>query len=171
MTAALRADAVLRPISYLNPIQLLDYVRFVAADVLAGNYPFIEFDPATRWHQRIFRDRRVDVWLISWLPSQGTQLHDHGGSAGAFAVVSGELNEAVYTGSGELRERVHHAGMGVGFGARHVHDVRNTASRPAVSVHAYSRPLASMTFWDVDGGELVKLATLATDDPETELPA
>ena len=34
-------------------------------------------------------------WLLSWLPGQGTGLHDHGGSAGAFAVVRGTLHERV----------------------------------------------------------------------------
>jgi len=174
VTAVLRASAngAASP-EYLNPIQLLDYTRWVAADVVRGSYPFIQFDPNTRWHQRIYRDLRVDVWLISWLPSQGTQLHDHGGSAGSFTVISGELTEAVHVGSGpragQLRERVHRAGQGIGFGAGYVHDVRNTSALPAVSVHAYSRPLTSMTFWDLDDGALVELATLATDDPESEL--
>jgi hypothetical protein len=31
--------------------------------------------------------------VISWLPGQGTGFHDHGGSAGAFAVVWGTLLE------------------------------------------------------------------------------
>jgi predicted metal-dependent enzyme (double-stranded beta helix superfamily) len=170
MTAVLRADA--RSSDFLNPIQLVEYTRFVAEEVRAGKYPFIEYDADARWHQRIYRDRRVDVWLISWLPSQGTQLHDHGGSAGSFTVLSGELSEAVFVASGPragtLRERVHVAGRSVGFDAQYVHDVRNTSDRPAVSVHAYSRPLTSMTYWDLDAGALAPIATLDTDDPEPE---
>ena len=156
----------------LNPIQLIDYTRFVADEVKNGMYPFIDFDPDVRWHQRIYRDKRVDLWLISWLPSQGTQLHDHGGSCGSFTVLSGELAEAVYAPGrphvDQLRERVHPAGRSIGFDARYVHDVRNLSDAPAVSVHAYSRPLTSMTYWDLEDGELVKLATLNTDDPEPE---
>ena len=37
----------------------------------------------------------AQVWLLSWLPDQGTPLHDHGTSAGAFAVVRGTLTERV----------------------------------------------------------------------------
>src|SRR4051812_25004769 len=37
----------------------------------------------------------AQVWLLSWLPEQGTPLHDHGTSAGAFTVVSGTLTERV----------------------------------------------------------------------------
>lgn len=156
----------------LNPIQLVELTRFYADEVGAGDYPYVQYDERDRWHLRLHRDQRVDVWLISWMPSQGTQLHDHGGSAGAFSVVSGELDEAVFVasgrGAGGLRGRVHSAGRSVGFDARYVHDVRNTSSAPAVSVHAYSRPLTSMTFYDIDGGRLSRIATMATDDPEPD---
>jgi hypothetical protein len=157
----------------LDPIQLVEFTRFFSAEVKSGKYPFIDFDAENRWHQRIYRDPRVDIWLISWLPSQGTQLHDHGGSAGAFSVVSGELAEATYVRTGpqaaSLRERVHHAGRSVGFDHRYVHDVRNLGDEPAISVHAYSYPLTTMTYYDIDeDGSLVALASLATTDPEPE---
>ena len=168
MTAVSRIEAA--PSAVLDPVQLVEFTRFLADEVRSGHYPFIEFDPHTRWHQRIYRDPRVDVWLISWLPEQGTQLHDHGGSAGSFTVISGELAEAVYIRSGRdaglLREREHKAGRSVGFNRQYVHDVRNLSDAPAISVHAYSSPLTSMTFYDVHEGELEKLATLVTDDPE-----
>lgn len=155
----------------LDPLQLVDLTREVAREVSAGKYPFIDFDAENRWHRRIHRDVVVDIWLISWLPSQGTQLHDHGGSSGAFTVVSGQLAEATYIRSGSragtLRERVHQAGRSVGFDDHYVHDVRNLSDAPAVSVHAYSHPLTTMTYYDLDDdGSLVALASLATDDPE-----
>jgi len=123
---------------YLNPVQLMGFTRFVAAEVAAGRYPYVQYDEAERWHQRLCRDRRVDVWLISWLPSQGTELHDHGGSSGAFTVLSGELAEAIPAGGCRLAERVRRAGDSVGFGPHYVHDVRNLGDQPAASVHAYS---------------------------------
>jgi hypothetical protein len=168
MTAVPRIEAA--PSAVLDPVQLVEFTRFLADEVRSGHYPFVEFDPQTRWHQRIYRDPRVDVWLISWLPEQGTQLHDHGGSAGAFTVISGVLAEAVYIRSGRdaglLREREHNAGRSIGFDRQYVHDVRNLSDAPAISVHAYSSPLTSMTFYDVHEGELDELATLVTDDPE-----
>ncbi len=165
LPTAARADA-------LTLLELVERTRETAEAVKAGRYPFITFDPDLRWHRRIYRDAQVDIWLITWLPTQGTQLHDHGGSAGSFTVVSGELAEATYVESGPhagtLRERVHPAGRSVGFGAGYVHDVRNLSDAPAVSVHAYSAPLTSMTYWDVDETGLVQLATLDTDEPEPE---
>jgi hypothetical protein len=156
---------------YLNPIELIDFTRFFAGEVADGKYPFIDFDPRTRWHRRIYRDQRLDVWLISWLPSQGTELHDHGGSSGSFTVLSGVLAEAVWDGGrdgvhGVLHEHEHPAGHSVGFGDQYIHDVRNLSDEPVVSVHAYSRPLTAMTYYDLGGGTLVKLATIETDDPE-----
>jgi hypothetical protein len=151
---------------YFRPLQLIEFTRFYADEVASGKYPYIDYDPDERWHQRIYRDRRVDVWLISWLPSQGTQLHDHGGSSGSFTVLSGELAEAVVTRNGGLDDHARGAGESVGFGAHYVHDVRNLSDTPAVSVHAYSAPLTTMTYYDLADGELTKIASLATDDPE-----
>lgn len=155
---------------YLPPQQLIEFTRFYAAEVASGNYPYIDYDPDDRWHQRIYRDRRMDIWLISWLPSQGTQLHDHGGSSGAFTVLSGTLAEAVARG-GRLREHERRAGESVGFGPHYVHDVRNLSDAPAASVHAYSPPLTTMTFYDLAHGRLDRLAAIVTDDPEPVIDA
>ena len=149
----------------LSPLELIDFTRFFAGEISAGRYRDISFDVDERWHQRIYRDQRLDVWILSWLPSQGTQLHDHGGSNGAFTVLRGELTETVAGASG-LADFVRDESSSVGFGARYVHDVRNVGTEPAVSVHAYSRPLTSMTFYDLEEGRLVPLATVPTDDPE-----
>lgn len=167
MTAASVGHAV--HAAPLNAVELVEYTRFVAGEVRRGRYPFVRFEERTRWHRRIYRDRRVDVWLISWLPEQGTRLHDHGGSSGAFSVISGTLAEAVYVRTGRqaggLLECERRAGHSVGFDARYVHDVRNLSAAPAVSVHAYSPALTSMTYYDVERSRLVKLATVATDEP------
>ena len=156
-----------------TPLELVEHARWFADEVGAGRYPYVQYDAANRWHQRLYRDPRFDIWLISWLPSQGTQLHDHGGSSGAFSVLSGELSEAVYRrdpSTGSLSEFQRSAGTAIGFGPRYVHDVRNLSDEPAVSVHAYSPPLTSMNFYDVHtDGSLSRLATLATDDPEPDL--
>ena len=164
-----RAGVTRLPARSLDPLQLVELTRFVADEVAHARYP-VDFDEDERWHQRIYRDPSVDLWLISWLPSQGTRLHDHGGSAGAFSVVSGQLTEVVVGGAG-VRERAHARGASSGFGAHHVHDVRNAGRDPAVSVHAYSPPLTTMTFYDLTAAGLVPVASLATEDPEPDFAA
>ena len=102
------------------------------------------------------------MWLLSWLPEQGTPLHDHGTSAGAFAVVRGTLTERVVAaGRDAVREstddltvgRVRH------FGPHYVHQVTNTRTEPAVSVHVYTPGLAWMNTYAIDGGSLVRTGT------------
>jgi hypothetical protein len=41
------------------------------------------FDPRQRWYHRLATTDQYEVWLLTWLPGQGTDLHDHGGCAGA----------------------------------------------------------------------------------------
>jgi cysteine dioxygenase type I len=168
------ASRFARDVAPLRVGELVAFTQFLAREVRAGAH-VVDFDPDQRWHRRLYQDGRVDVWLISWLPEQGTQLHDHGGSAGSFTVVEGRLSEAVHVrhgaAAGTLRERRHRTGATVGFDGRHVHDVRNLDLRPAVSVHAYSPPLTSMTFYDLEEGKLVPFAALDTNDPETPSPA
>jgi quercetin dioxygenase-like cupin family protein len=160
---------------FFDPLTLIEFSRFFADEVRAGKYPFIDYDAQDRWHQRIYRDQRMDVWLISWLPTQGTQLHDHGGSAGSFTVLRGSLTETLVSrrrdASVTLTDVQRRAGDSVGFGARYVHDVRNLSDEPAVSVHVYSAPLSSMTYYDVADGVLSALTTVETDDPEAAPPA
>ncbi|WP_167761928.1 cysteine dioxygenase family protein [Blastococcus sp. CT_GayMR19] len=104
----------------------------------------------------------AQVWLLSWLPSQGTPLHDHAASAGAFAVVRGTLTERVVAaGSGGIREsangltggRVRH------FGPHYVHQVTNLGADPAVSVHVYTPGLRAMNTYRIEAGALVRTGT------------
>src|SRR3954454_22768220 len=51
------------------------------------------FNPVNRWYQRLAVADDHEIWLLTWLPGQATELHDHGGSAGAFHVFAGTLTE------------------------------------------------------------------------------
>jgi hypothetical protein len=46
---------------FFSPLQLIEFTRFYAEEVASGKYPYVDYDPDERWHQRIYRDRRVDV--------------------------------------------------------------------------------------------------------------
>jgi hypothetical protein len=96
---------------------------------------------------------------LSWLPGQGTDLHDHGGSSGAFLVVAGALTEETVSG-GLLRPHRLAAGAARRFGARHVHLVTNRADRPAVSVHVYRPALRRMIRYRLADG-LLRVAEVA----------
>jgi hypothetical protein len=104
----------------------------------------------------------TQVWLLSWLPDQGTPLHDHGTSAGAFAVVRGTLTERVVgagrNGVSESRLELS-AGRIRHFGPHYVHQVTNLHAEPAVSVHVYTPGLAWMNAYRIDGAALVRTGT------------
>jgi len=168
------AEVVALPAArHLSRAELAELTRRYAAEVRDGRHPVVA-DPDERWHVRLHCDETADVWLISWTESQGTELHDHGGSAGAFTVVQGSLTESVWSGSavdGRLRDTERDEGATVTFGEHYVHDVRNTSGPVAVSVHAYSPPLSLMNFYEVADGGLERLASSWTDEPERSTPA
>lgn len=114
----------------------------------------LRFDRAERWYARLAVAPDHEVWALSWLPGQGTDLHDHGGSSGAFLVVAGILTEQTVRG-GRLRPHRLVAGSGRRFGARHVHVVTNRGDQPAVSVHVYRPALRRMTRYRLAAGQLL----------------
>lgn len=120
------------------------------------------FDPRQRWYHRLLAEDGLEAWLLTWLPGQETDLHDHGGSAGAFVVVSGVLTERTVTGAGDdtaaLAERVLPAGAGRQFGDHHVHQIVNAGTAPAVSVHVYGPELTTMTRYRLRAGRLLVAA-------------
>jgi mannose-6-phosphate isomerase-like protein (cupin superfamily) len=106
----------------------------------------------------------AEVWLLSWVPGQATALHDHGPSAGAFAVARGVLSERVVgAGRGGRRPREVTGDLGVGrvryFGPQYVHQVRNAGSEPAVSVHVYAPRLSVMNTYRVEHNRLERIGT------------
>lgn len=152
----------------LTSAELTAWAQRYAAEVCAGRHP-VQADPRHRWHVRLHADDRADVWLISWTTEQGTELHDHGDSSGAFVVVDGELTESLWTPDG-LTDACRAPNESVVFDRRYVHDVRNHAERTAVSVHVYSPPLTLMHYYDVEDGALIRRDSLWTDDPEAPAP-
>lgn len=125
----------------------------------------VRFEAVDRWYLRLSRDDAHEVWLLSWLPGQQTGFHDHGESAGAFAVASGRLTErAAGADRPEPRSgRTLRAGSVRSFDLRYIHDVRNDSIESAISIHAYSPPLTSMRRYDVADGGLPRIA--AEDRP------
>ncbi len=138
----------------LGRAQLAAIVHAAAA---AQEWPgLVRYTPGERWYQRVQQGDNHEVWLLSWLPGQGTGFHDHCGSAGAFTVVHGELRERAPRGGQAVPSgQVLRAGTVRSFGPRYVHEVRNTSPAPAVSIHAYSPPLAGMRRYELIPGGLM----------------
>ncbi len=130
----------------------IESLRKIATE-LAGSPPptGLSWDRAAgRRYARLADTARYDAWLISWSPGSCLELHDHSGSVGAVAIVAGRLVEI----STDLRwrqpvrTRVAFAGGVFGITKTCVHEVTNPGPGDALSVHVYSPPLRSMTFFD-----------------------
>jgi hypothetical protein len=116
-----------------------------------------KFTAGPPWHGRIASDVDYEVWLYTWLPGQGTDLHDHGPSAGAVAVASGTLVENALNG-GVLTLT---PGEGRRFSARHLHRFHNPGTENAVSVHVFGPALQLTTHYRIEHNR--HLVTVAVD--------
>ena len=120
--------------------------------------PLVDYRTDTRWYRLLERTEQHEVWLLSWLPGQGTDLHDHGPASGAFAIAAGTLTERVVAAKpGRPAVEVTRelaAGRCRVFGPHYVHQVTNTGAVPAVSVHVYTPGLTMMNRYRVKPGEL-----------------
>ena len=140
--------------SHLSLADLDELVRDLVADEGAWSHLVRFGTDGDRWWTRLHGDDSVDVWLLTWLPGQATDLHDHGDSAAAFAIARGRLEEVRAQRDGLVQSTVHQEGSVNWVPVGAVHDVA-AVDVPAVSIHAYSPPLRWMTYFDVeDDGRL-----------------
>ncbi|WP_333735034.1 cysteine dioxygenase, partial [Streptomyces sp. IBSBF 3010] len=101
--------------------------------------PLVRYDATTRWYHRLRTGPGYEVWLLSWVPGQGSGLHDHGPSSGVLTVLDGELTERTDRGKRTLG-----AGAQRVFAPGYVHEVVNDSLEPAVSLHVYYPGLTDM---------------------------
>jgi predicted metal-dependent enzyme (double-stranded beta helix superfamily) len=145
-----------------STVQLVDVLTRLAEQRVLWQ-PLITFDPISRHYARLASEQDFEAWLLTWVPGQGTDWHDHGGSAGAFLTVQGTLTEqyAMVRSDGPPQivpgRRELPAGALRPFGTKHVHKVTNNALEPAVSLHVYSPALVEMNAYDLDG-DVLRLA-------------
>jgi len=124
--------------------------------------PLVGYRPDTRWYRLLEQTDRHEVWLLSWLPGQGTGLHDHGPASGAFAIAAGTLTERVVAakpGRAPVEvTRTLEVGSSRAFGPHYVHQVTNTGTVPAVSVHVYTPGLTVMNRYRLEPERLCHVA-------------
>ncbi len=129
---------------------------------------FERHDPGERFYHQLYRDPNVDVWLICWLPGQGTGYHDHDRSDGVVYVCRGSLFEDYFCrdADGWIREKtnLHEAGGHFVFEAADIHGVRHAGEVPATSVHVYSPALWRMGHYDPDSRGVLRRVSVTYAD-------
>lgn len=126
----------------------------------------VRHDEDERVFVRLHRDHHVDAWLICWVGTQETGLHDHDVSSGAVLVIEGALAELrPMLGQADLDVVTYAAGEGFGFDASRIHDVRHFGAEPTVSLHVYSPPLWRMGYYETGAdGRLTRRSASYLDE-------
>jgi len=138
----------------LDRAELRELVDRIAADESQWRH-LVRHDQDRRNYEEIVRRDYVGIWVISWMDDHDTGYHDHDISAGAVAVVQGDLREERMTVGGEPWTRVYRAGESFDFAAADIHRMSHAGGGPAVSIHAYSPPLWRMGAYTVDPSGVV----------------
>ena len=124
------------PTVYASGTELLAATRVLAE--LGGSAPHRREGVARRW-ERLATTGPYEAWLIVWPQGSAIELHDHGASGGAMAMVSGVLEEIYLSwehgDAMALRSRNLFAGRSVLLPPDHVHGLTNGSDVPAISVH------------------------------------
>ncbi|MFE4798333.1 cysteine dioxygenase [Streptomyces sp. NPDC056708] len=137
-----------------HPSTVAEFVglaRSIAAD-RAQWAPLVRYDTTTRWYRRLRTVPQAlgparagetplgyEVWLLSWVPGQGSGRHDHGPSSGVLTVLDGQLTERTERGTRALDSGAQRV-----FAPGYVHEVVNDSLEPAVSLHIYYPGLTEM---------------------------
>jgi hypothetical protein len=100
--------------------------------------PLVRVDPDRRRYELVDEDERMDAWVLSWMPGQGTGFHDHYISGVGIAVAVGEVREDLLVYRGEDVRLQLRAGESRQGGPGYIHRVRHELGEPAVTIHVYS---------------------------------
>ena len=107
-------------------------------------------DETRRRYRLLYEDDRIDVWVLSWMPGQGTGFHDHDLSGVALICAQGMVVERqMLLPSGATRIEMTEGSCREG-GAGYIHSVAWGSGEPAISIHAYSPPLVRVGQFTVD---------------------
>ncbi len=100
--------------------------------------PLLHADPQQRRYELVYEDDRLDAWILSWMPGQGTGFHDHYISSVGLCVASGAVREDLMVYGAEAQTRELRPGDSRHGGPGYIHRVSHLEGGPAVTVHIYS---------------------------------
>ena len=135
----------------LNTAQLSELVRHIA-ETPGLWQPLVVFDPNHRRYRLLYEDERIDVWVLSWMPGQGTGFHDHDLSGVALVCSQGSVIERqMLLPEGATRLEMTPGQAPRQGGPGYIHSVAFGSGDPvAVSIHAYSPRLDRVGQYKVD---------------------
>ncbi len=118
--------------------------------------PLVRVDADQRRYELVYEDERMDAWILSWMPGQGTGFHDHYISGVGLCVASGGVREDQMVYGGEHLARHLRPGDTRQGGPGYIHRVTHDEGAPAVTVHVYSPRLDWVGQYRLDEDGIVR---------------
>jgi hypothetical protein len=144
----------------LSGEELREFVEALAARPELWRH-LVRHESEQRTYERLMDDRHLTVWLNCWMDDHDTGFHDHDLSAGAVAVIEGNVVEERLRIDGGARAAVYPPGGIFDFAPWTIHRVRHGGGPPAVTLHAYSPPLWRMGSYAVGASGLLERRSLS----------
>jgi hypothetical protein len=113
-------------------------------------------DSEQRRYELVYEDERMDAWVLSWMPGQGTGFHDHYISSVGLAVAAGAIREDQMRYGMPAIERHLRPGDSRSGNASYIHRVQHWEGEPAVTIHVYSPRLDWVGQYRVDDDGVVR---------------
>ena len=123
--------------SLLSTDELEDVARAIAdrPDIWES---LVHGDAHHRRYELVYEDDRMDAWILSWMPGQGTGFHDHYISGVGLCVARGCVREDLLVYGTAPQTRNLRPGDSRQGGPGYIHRVTHLEGLPAVTVHVYS---------------------------------
>lgn len=123
---------------YLEDYLEADYKKYINIDELKYN------------RKRIYIDDEIEVLIITWCKNQEAKVHDHSENGCFLKVLEGSLEENIFSANlDSMNKRILEKGnisyMDNKIG---LHSVINRLDEICVSIHIYSPPNHSTTFYE-----------------------
>jgi quercetin dioxygenase-like cupin family protein len=135
--AAASLDVLIPHEGLLSPDELEAVAQQIAATSDLWE-PLVRRDADRRRYELVYEDDRMDAWVISWMPGQGTGFHDHYISGVGLCVASGGVREDLMVYGSDPQSRNLRPGDTRQGGPGYIHRVSHDEGEPAVTVHVYS---------------------------------
>ena len=133
----------------LTPAELEEVARGIGRSPEIWE-PLVRVDGDQRRFELIYEDERMDAWVLSWMPGQGTGFHDHYVSGLGLACVEGGVQEDwLRLGAPELEFQLRPGDTRNGPPG-YIHRVRHAVGTPAVTIHVYSPRLDEVGQYRLD---------------------
>ncbi|MBM3677376.1 MAG: hypothetical protein FJW96_05760 [Actinobacteria bacterium] len=139
----------------LQPLELEDVARALVTRAEIWE-PLVRIDRAQRRYELVYEDERMDAWVLSWMPGQGTGFHDHYISSVGLAVAAGAVREDQMRYGMPAIERHLRPGDARHGNPSYIHRVQHWEGEPAVTIHVYSPRLDWVGQYRVDEDGVVR---------------